>query len=481
MHELPSKKITIKNLLDLKTRLLIYLISFSSIIFLQTFCTNICPFIDGLRHDQLSRNLFIIFILHLIYREFLYHYFKEPRNNLSIPRQAYFLSIISWILAGVSAFILHYILYPEFPISSHFRILSSYLILGGAILAQLEYIIFEKRYKEIAKDIKFILFNEKISKRIVETFLIFTITPILTLILIIARYNYEKVIDLQVTLEIVYIGLLMIVSATTLAIVFAKVLKQDTQVLIQNIENIKNGKYQNSIILNRPDELGEISYAMRNMSNTIENGINEIESLSDEIINTQKEIIYTMGEIAETRSKETGNHVKRVAEYSKLLALKLGLDEKTADMLKLASPMHDIGKVGIPDNILNKPGKHTFEEFEIMKTHAQLGYEMLKHSSKPILQAAAIVSREHHEKYNGKGYPKGLSGENIHIFARITAVADVFDALGSDRVYKKAWEDDKIFELFNNERAEHFDPKIVDIFFENIEEIKQIREQFKDV
>ena len=132
-----------------------------------------------------------------------------------------------------------------------------------------------------------------------------------------------------------------------------------------------------------------------------------------------------MGEIAETRSKETGNHVKRVAEYSKLLALKLGLDEQTAEMLKLASPMHDIGKVGIPDNILNKPGKHTFEEFEIMKTHAQLGYEMLKHSTKPILQAAAIVAREHHEKYNAKGYPKGLRGEEIHIFARITAVADV--------------------------------------------------------
>jgi response regulator RpfG family c-di-GMP phosphodiesterase len=481
MQDLQNRKITIQNLFNLKTRLLIYIISFSSIIFLQTFCTNICPFIDGLKHDQLSRNLFIIFILHLIYREFLYYSFKESRNNLSIPRQAYLLSIISWILAGVSAFLLHYILYPEFPISSHFRILSSYLILGGAILAQLEYIIFEKRYKEISKDVSFILFNEKISKRIVETFLIFTIAPILTLILIIARYNYEKIIDLQVTLEIVYIGLLMIVSATTLAIVFAKVLKQDTQILIQNIQNIENGKYQNSIILNRPDELGEISFAMRSMSKTIENGINEIESLSDEIINTQKEIIYTMGEIAETRSKETGNHVKRVAEYSKLLALKLGLDEKTADMLKLASPMHDIGKVGIPDNILNKPGKHTFEEFEIMKTHAQMGYEMLKHSQKPILQAAAIVSREHHEKYNGKGYPKGLIGEEIHIFARITAVADVFDALGSDRVYKKAWDDEKIYELFRSERGEHFDPKLVDIFFENLEEIKIIREQFKDI
>ena len=417
----------------------------------------------------------------MIYREFLYYYFKESRNNLSIPRQAYFLSIFSWILAGVSAFLLHYFLYPEFPISSHFRILSSYLILGGAILAQIEYIIFEKRYKKISKDITFVLFNEKISKRIVETFLIFTIAPILTLILIIARYNYENIIDLQVTLEIVYIGLLMIFSATTLAIVFAKVLKQDTQVLIQNIRNIEKGKYQDSIILNRPDELGEISFAMKDMSYTIEKGIIEIESLSDEIINTQKEIIYTMGEIAETRSKETGNHVKRVAEYSKLLALKLGLDEKTADMLKLASPMHDIGKVGIPDSILNKPGKHTFEEFEIMKTHAQIGYEMLKHSKKPILQAAAIISKEHHEKYNGKGYPKGLIGEEIHIFARITAVADVFDALGSDRVYKKAWEDEKIFELFRNERGEHFDPKLVDIFFDNIEEIQIIRDKFKDI
>ncbi|MBU0923511.1 HD domain-containing protein [bacterium] len=423
----------------------------------------------------------MIFLLQLVYREFLYSYFKNSRRNLSIPRQAYFLSIISWFMAGFSAFILHSILYPDFPISSHFRIFSSYLTLGAGILAQLEYIIFEKRYKELSKDKVFTIFNEKISQRILETFLIFTITPIITILLIIARYNQEKIIDVQVTLEVFYIGLLMIISAVILAIAFGKILKEDTKIIINNIGNIKKGEYENTAIINRADELGEISYAMRNMSGSIKDGINKIESLSDEIINTQKEIIYTMGEIAETRSKETGNHVKRVAEYSKLLALKLGLDEQTAEMLKLASPMHDIGKVGIPDNILNKPGKHTFEEFEIMKTHAQLGYEMLKHSTKPILQAAAIVAREHHEKYNAKGYPKGLRGEEIHIFARITAVADVFDALGSDRVYKKAWEDEKIFELFNSEKGEHFDPKIIDVFFENIEEIKVIREKFKDI
>ena len=476
-----QNSINIKNLLDFKTRVWIYLLSFCSIIFLQTFCTNVCPFIDGLQHDKLFRNLFIIFILQLVYREFLYTYFKESRKNLSLPRQAYFLSIISWILAGFSAFILHNILYPDFPLSSYFRIFSSYLTLGAGILAQLEYIIFEKRYKELSKDKVFTIFNEKISQRIIETFLIFTITPIITILLIIGRYNDYNIIDSQVTLEVFYIGLLMIISAVILAISFGKILKEDTKIIIGNIKNIENGEYENTSIINRPDELGEISYAMKNMSSSIKDGIHQIESLSDEIINTQKEIIYTMGEIAETRSKETGNHVKRVAEYSKLIALKLGINEQEAEMLKLASPMHDIGKVGIPDNILNKPGKLTPEEFEIMKTHAQLGYEMLKHSSKPILQAAAIVSKEHHEKYNGNGYPKGLKGEEIHIFARITAVADVFDALGSDRIYKKAWEDKKIFELFNNEKGEHFDPKIIDIFFENLEEIKQIRDKFKDI
>ena len=473
--------LNVKNLFDKKTRIQIYLISFTSLIFLQTFCINVCPFIDGLQHDKLFRNLFIIFIFHIAYREFLYHYFKTPWSNLSVPRQAYFLSIISWFIAGVSALILHNILYPDFPFSSHLRIFSSYITLGAGILAQIEYMIFEKRYKEVSKESSFTIFNERISQRILETFLIFTIAPIVTLLLIIGRYNHDNVIGIDVTLEVFFIGTFMIISAIILAVVFGKVLKEDTKIIIQNIDKIENGKYDQTTILNRPDELGEISLAMKNMAGSIKDGIHQIESLSDEIINTQKEIIYTMGEIAETRSKETGNHVKRVAEYSKILALKLGLSLENAEMLKLASPMHDIGKVGIPDEILNKPGKLTPDEFEIMKTHAQMGYDMLKHSNKPILQAASIVSKEHHEKYNGKGYPRGLKGEDIHIFARITAVADVFDALGSDRVYKKAWEDEKIFELFNSEKGEHFDPKVITAFFDSLDEIKIIRERFKDI
>jgi len=202
--------------------------------------------------------------------------------------------------------------------------------------------------------------------------------------------------------------------------------------------------------------------------------------LTQEIEDTQREVVFTMGAIAESRSKETGNHVKRVAEYSKILALAYGMNEEDSELLRQASPMHDIGKVAIPDSILNKPGRFTDSEFEIMKRHSELGHQMIKDSDRPLFQTASIVAHQHHEKWNGTGYPRGLSGENIHIYGRITAVADVFDALGSDRVYKKAWNDERIFKLFKEEKGNQFDPKLVDLFFENLDDILKIREEFKD-
>ena len=203
-------------------------------------------------------------------------------------------------------------------------------------------------------------------------------------------------------------------------------------------------------------------------------------ALAIEIEETQKEVVFTMGAIGESRSKETGNHVKRVAEYSKILALSYGLDEDEAELLKQASPMHDIGKIVIPDSILNKPGRFDENERHIIETHAELGYHMIKNSQRPLLKAAAIVAYEHHEKWDGTGYPRKLKGEEIHIYGRITAVADVFDALGSDRVYKKAWNDADIFKLFKDERGKHFDPKLVDLFFDSIDDILHSREKFKD-
>lgn len=198
-----------------------------------------------------------------------------------------------------------------------------------------------------------------------------------------------------------------------------------------------------------------------------------------ELWNTQKEVIQRMGAIAETRSKETGRHVHRVAAYSELLAKLVGLDEKESERIKLASPMHDIGKVAVPDSILNKPGKLTEEEFLIMRRHAEVGHEMFAASSYEILTTAAEISLTHHERWDGRGYPKGLTGEEIPLVGRITAIADVFDALGTDRCYKEAWELERILDFFKQERGSHFDPNLIDLFFENLEDFLEIRENLR--
>lgn len=230
----------------------------------------------------------------------------------------------------------------------------------------------------------------------------------------------------------------------------------------------KNGIYD-------PRDIERLTLASSFAANTLESA-----RLTQEVEETQKEVVFTMGAIAESRSKETGNHVKRVAEYSKVLALAYGLEPKEAELLKEASPMHDIGKVAIPDAILNKPGPFTPEERAIMETHAEKGHAMIKNSTRPLLQAASIVAYEHHERWDGYGYPRGLKEEEIHIYGRITSIADVFDALGSDRVYKKAWDNERIFKLFKEERGKQFDPNLIDLFFLHQDEILQIRETLKD-
>jgi response regulator RpfG family c-di-GMP phosphodiesterase len=202
--------------------------------------------------------------------------------------------------------------------------------------------------------------------------------------------------------------------------------------------------------------------------------------LYKEIEYTQMELVYMLGEAGESRSKETGNHVKRVGEYSYILAKALGLSADESELIRLAAPLHDLGKVGIPDAILNKPGRLTSDEFEIMKTHAELGYNILIKSKRRILKAAAIQAYEHQEKYNGTGYPRGLKGKEIHLHGRICAVADVFDALSNDRCYKKAWPMDKVLNLFEEERGKHFDPELVDLLFNNLDKFKKVMVELAD-
>ncbi len=197
--------------------------------------------------------------------------------------------------------------------------------------------------------------------------------------------------------------------------------------------------------------------------------------LNQEIEDTQKEIIYTLGEIAEARSLETGTHVKRVSSISRMLGKNFGLSPAEVEMLRLAAPMHDIGKVAIPDGILNNPGKLSAEDFATMQHHTDIGAVMLSSSPRAIMKAAAIIAGQHHEKYDGTGYPEGLKGDDIHIFARIVALADVYDALSNDRVYRKAFKPDDVLAYIKEERGCHFDPALVDVFFDNLEDIQNIQ------
>ena len=202
---------------------------------------------------------------------------------------------------------------------------------------------------------------------------------------------------------------------------------------------------------------------------------NEQFRLINEIESTQTEIITTLGNSVESRDLGTKLHVDRVALYSERLALLSGMSSEEAQKLKLASPLHDIGKITIPDNILNKPGKLTFDEFDTMKYHSQAGYDILKNSKREILKLASVIAYEHHEKWDGSGYPQGLKAEEISMVGRITAIADVFDALSTKRVYKEAWPDDKVKKVMQEGMGTNFDPTLLRIFLENFDTFMSIR------
>jgi response regulator RpfG family c-di-GMP phosphodiesterase len=202
--------------------------------------------------------------------------------------------------------------------------------------------------------------------------------------------------------------------------------------------------------------------------------------LNDEIIETQKELAYILGEAVEKRSKETGSHVKRVALFSHLLARLSGISDVDAHVIKLASPLHDVGKIAIPDKILKKPGKFEPEEWEIMKTHAQIGADLLSNSDNEVISMGKIIAAQHHERWEGGGYPNNLKGTEIHIAGRISALADVFDALGSKRCYKEPWSLEDILAEIDQQKGKHFDPSLVDLLNSNIDQFIKIRDQYPE-
>jgi putative nucleotidyltransferase with HDIG domain len=202
--------------------------------------------------------------------------------------------------------------------------------------------------------------------------------------------------------------------------------------------------------------------------------------LHQDLLDAQREMICLLAGAAESRSRETAAHVQRVGLLAEFLARKIGLPDAEAEALRFAAPLHDIGKIAVPDGVLNKPGPHTAEESVVMRTHAERGAELLAPSRQPLLRLAAEVAQNHHENWDGSGYPQGLAGEAIPIAGRITALADVYDALGSRRCYKEAWDTDAIRAHLVAERGRKFEPRLVDLLIEQWDEAEALRLSLPD-
>ncbi len=203
--------------------------------------------------------------------------------------------------------------------------------------------------------------------------------------------------------------------------------------------------------------------------------------LNSDLQHTQEHVIHLLGTVSEFHSQETSLHVKRVGRYTARLAELYGLPKEEVDLLENAAPLHDVGKVGISDLILSKPGRLTEDEMEEMKQHTSIGYEILrKNENRPVLLAASTIAHQHHEKWDGSGYPRGLKGEEIHLYGRMSAVADVFDALASKRCYKEAWSMEEIRRYFENEEGKHFDPHLTGLLLRNFSDFVEIFELLSD-
>jgi response regulator RpfG family c-di-GMP phosphodiesterase len=203
--------------------------------------------------------------------------------------------------------------------------------------------------------------------------------------------------------------------------------------------------------------------------------------LQIELEDTQRELVYRLTEAVEKRSTETGNHAKRVALISRTLAEALGLPQKEAELVQNAAPLHDVGKIGIPDNILHKPDKLDEEEWETMKVHAEIGHNILKGSNRNIIQAGAVIARDHHENWDGTGYPSGTKGEDIHLYGRIVALADVYDALRHNRCYKDAWDQNEAVKWVQEQSGTKFDPNLVKVFIKALDKVEKIIADYPDL
>jgi len=244
---------------------------------------------------------------------------------------------------------------------------------------------------------------------------------------------------------------------------------------------------QNEVVINavnalrrRHLEIENRNYS-ENLENLVEKRTSELRKAEKAARRSEEETILCLSRAAEFRDNETAQHTVRMSHYCKMLALKAELPEDECERIRIASPLHDVGKIGVPDAILFKPSSLTEEEFNEIKKHPEIGFRILADLNSSLLKLGAQIALTHHEKYDGSGYPKGLAGEDIPLVGRIAAICDVFDALTSDRVYKAAMPVEIAIQIMKKEETGHFDPKLLELFFESMDEVIEIKNTFSDL
>jgi putative two-component system response regulator len=239
--------------------------------------------------------------------------------------------------------------------------------------------------------------------------------------------------------------------------------------------NVVNALRRRTLELENRDHRERLEQIVLERTSTLRDTISRLERSEGEMRRLREETIRRLSSAAEFRSQETGEHIGRMSLYCALIARLAGIDGERAELIRIASPMHDVGKIGIPDRILLKPGRLTDEEREVMESHAAMGHRILAGSNVELLELAALLALTHHERIDGTGYPNGLAGDDIPIEGRIAAIADVFDALTSDRVYRPAYQPEEAREMMLEGRGTQFDPQLLDLFMDAWQDVLAIR------
>ncbi len=289
--------------------------------------------------------------------------------------------------------------------------------------------------------------------------------------------TYFQILIFVISLAIIITGLML-----SLGIMIGPI--QRVRKAIHDITADKD--FSRKIKIEYPDEIGELAFDFNDMTSNLDLAYKKLKKYAldeavakKEVFSRENETLKVLGKASEYKDPETGAHIARVSHYSLILSKSYGQSEAMQDLLFYSAPLHDIGKLGIPDSILLKPEELTPKESETMKTHTSIGYEILKNPDSKYLKAGAVIAMSHHEKFDGTGYPKGLKGEDIPIFGRIVSIADVFDALTTERPYKEAWSFEMAVDFIKEEKGRHFDPYFVDLFVENISKFREIFENHR--